>query len=965
MKQVKRSILFLLLLLSISTSIMANSWNSFIINYPKKTYGNGSQTWQIASYNNHWTYFANKNGILQFDGDKWTVLPIHNEDDIRSIYPSKTTKKIYVGGINEFGYYDANENGELTYTCLSDSTTQENATIGNVWNVHQYEHVLYFQGDQKILKYLDKKFTQIEAVEHIDCSAIINGILYVGTKKGVFVLIGNHLFPLQGADILKGKRIRGFIPEKKGILVVTSYNGLYYHNGQETTPYILGIESFLSKNEVFCTSFNKENIAIGTIHKGLVVINRKTRSAKYFNENNGLQNKTVLSLSFDENDNLWVGLDKGIDYIYLNNPLTNLYSYPNSYGTGYTAALLKDKLYLGTNRGLYYTTYPVETNHNLPTIHEMPHASGQVWNLCQIGEELFCLHDRGVYIIHNNSMQRVTNIVGAWTCQPIMNHPNKIYVGTYDGIYVLAKEKDQWKLVTKLKNLSNSSRYFQQESAQNIWINNRDNVIRVTIDSTLQEVVATKSYPIKEGSSEVKKVQISKIKDTIYFTTPKGIYCYNQKKDRIEKSTYMNHLLEDKSYYLHLYENGNQLIALTEKEITTTHFTHYKRANTTSTFSFNKFPIDLVQDAETVIPLADSLLIIPNENGFALYQENQKKMFEKSKTEVKIRNVHTTEHKDSMIYTSNFLDKKIKPILGYQLNSIQIEYGLSKFGQEYQVNYQYKLNDEDWSDFTHTEMKEYNNLDEGEYTFLVKALSIDGSISTDSFSFTILPPWYRTNLVYSIYCILFILFLWGLYKWDDLRLRQKKEQITLETEKKKEELKRKYEKENKQKEQQIIQLEKEKLEHELKHKNQEMTNLTINFFRKNEILTLIKSDITTIIGSLKSSKNEKDKALKKELLLINYKIDKNINSDDLLKRIEEQFDLLHNNFMTRINENYPDLSVKERMVCAYLKMNLCSKEIAPLLNSSIRGIETIRYRLRKKMGLTRDESLVTFIHTKL
>lgn len=90
---------------------------------------------------------------------------------------------------------------------------------------------------------------------------------------------------------------------------------------------------------------------------------------KYFNENNGLRNNTVLSVAFDGQGNLWAGLDSGIDHVCLSSPFTNLYSYPYSYGTGYAAAVENGYLYLGTNRGLYYTSYPVKLNGSLPDIH--------------------------------------------------------------------------------------------------------------------------------------------------------------------------------------------------------------------------------------------------------------------------------------------------------------------------------------------------------------------------------------------------------------------------------------------------------------------------------------------------------------------------------------------------------------------------------------------------------------------
>ena len=99
--------------------------------------------------------------------------------------------------------------------------------------------------------------------------------------------------------------------------------------------------------------------------------------------------------------------------------------------------------------------------------------------------------------------------------------------------------------------------------------------------------------------------------------------------------------------------------------------------------------------------------------------------------------------------------------------------------------------------------------------------------------------------------------------------------------------------------------------------------------------------------------------------VINNKIDGNIQSDEVLKRIEDQFDLIHNNFMKRLHAKHPELSHNERMMCAYLKMNLSTKEIAPLLNISVRGVETIRYRLRKKFALEREDSLTDYLSNKL
>ena len=318
--------------------------------------------------------------------------------------------------------------------------------------------------------------------------------------------------------------------------------------------------------------------------------------------------------------------------------------------------------------------------------------------------------------------------------------------------------------------------------------------------------------------------------------------------------------------------------------------------------------------------------------------------------------------KDSLVYTANFLKRKPALSIDYALNSIRFEYELSSLILNDGTHFRYRLNKGEWSDFTVARTKEYSNLPEGEYIFEIKALFPDGTSSSDEISFRILPPWYRSVMAYICYIVLALFGMWGVYRWDDMRVKRKKQQAIVEKDKELFEMEKEYEEEKARNEKQIMQLEKEKLEHDLQHKSQEMANLMINFVRKNEMLTEIKSEIAKVSAMLKG---EGSRESKQQLILINSKIDSNIQSDEVLKRIEDQFDLIHNNFMKRLHAKHPDLSNNERMMCAYLKMNLSTKEIAPLLNISVRGVETIRYRLRKKFGLEREDSLTDYLSNYL
>lgn len=955
---------FLFLVLSLfPLAQLSASWNNFIINYKKGVYGKGSQTWQVASYNNNWVYFANKNGLLQFDGSDWGVFPLNNGSDVRSVFPSRTRNRIYVGGINEYGYFEPDKRGKLIYHCMSDSVRYLLRSIGNIWRIHENDNILYLQADGAVLKCLNGKYTLISANSKIDCSSLVNGILYIGTNRGVQILIGNTFFPLPGAEELNSKRIRGIIPHKKGVIIATAYDGLYYWDGKVLSPFITGVEHFMSQNEIFSVASSKNQIALGTVHMGLILLNKNTMQVKYFNENNGLQNNTVLSLGFDSRENLWAGLDNGIDYICLNSSLSNLYSYPYSYGAGYSAILSGSFLYLGTNRGLYYTHYPISLNDKPLDIRHVPQSSGQVWDLCRVGNDIFCLHDRGVFWVKGETMKRIGSISGVWNCKIMGNNPDKVLLGLYDGIYLMQKEKGEWKLKKRMEGMNDSAENFEFESDNVIWLHNNDNgLIRFEIDASNFRVKRTKFYGKNKGLPSNKNVYVNKVNGIIYFTTSKGIYRYNQARDVIEICPEMNNMLNGTKSYLKLYEYGNHLLSLSNSGINVASLDTYKKGGEGNFYSIEHPSIELVKGFEKLVPISDSQIIIPNDYGFALLKTPTRKL-PSERSAVHIRSVYLSYPSDSLIYSDNFLGKNYVPEISHQRNSIRFEYDLFSFTHGEEVSFRYRFkNQKEWSDYTSSLTKEYSNLDEGEHTFQVEAIFADGTTSVDEFTFVILPPWYRSSIAYIFYSILLLCFLWYVYRWDDLRMKRKKQQAIFEKDKELFLREKEFEKENTRKEHQIMELEKEKLEYDLQHKSQEMANLMINFVRKNEMLTEIKQELFKVISTLKG---EGAKQSKQMLMVVNSKIDSNIQSDEVLKRIEEQFDLIHNNFMKRLSEKHPDLSANERMMCAYLKMNLSSKEIAPLLNISLRGVETIRYRLRKKFDLDRDESLTDYLTNKL
>jgi DNA-binding CsgD family transcriptional regulator len=144
---------------------------------------------------------------------------------------------------------------------------------------------------------------------------------------------------------------------------------------------------------------------------------------------------------------------------------------------------------------------------------------------------------------------------------------------------------------------------------------------------------------------------------------------------------------------------------------------------------------------------------------------------------------------------------------------------------------------------------------------------------------------------------------------------------------------------------------------ELDRISSELAQAKVEVIHKNETLLKLKEQLELLI------KNSDDINHSKHLKNIWIIVHNELEDSDNWENFSMNFDTAHNDFLKRIKMKFPDLSAKDLKLCAYLRMNMSTKEIAPLLNISIRGVEIGRYRIRKKLGLPHQQNLNEFMMT--
>jgi hypothetical protein len=258
-----------------------------------------------------------------------------------------------------------------------------------------------------------------------------------------------------------------------------------------------------------------------------------------------------------------------------------------------------------------------------------------------------------------------------------------------------------------------------------------------------------------------------------------------------------------------------------------------------------------------------------------------------------------------------------------------------------------------WSSWSTISQKDFTNLPFGKYEFKVRARLNDEELSDiTSFKFEILPPFYATVWAMFFYILLIIGGVYLMRLWYFRKLQKHQEKIQIRIQKERDEHLKQEAIINEQK---LIKLKNEKLQAEVDSKSREVTNSAMNIVYKNELLQKIKVEIENLKDA--NGKVFPDEQLKR----LQKIIDEGMNDERDWNLFESSFNETHENFFKKLKIHHPDLVPNDLKLCAYLRMNMSSKEMASLLNISVRGAEIRRYRLRKKLSLPHDKNLVEFL----
>lgn len=450
-------------------------------------YQKKGKVWDIETAPNGIAYMAADKGLLEYDGKTWNSFK-GSIGFTRSLLVYNDSL-IYTGSDLDFGVWKRNKYLGFDYSSLYPFRETLLDVSEEFWHVHQLQEDIVFVSSQNIYLYKNQQLLKIAAPTRFTSNFWLNDSLYFADEKqGLFVFDEFKLRKVFDNPENTPLEIVGIFQNPEGLVIVTKNLGLYQYVSGKLSKMENPLSEILKVAKVFSfEQIGKTHVAFGTVLKGLYIAGPDGRIVHHINRHKGLPSNTVLALHYSPAGKLWLGMDYGISSLDLKNNLTYFFDYRGDFGTGYTALLKDEEFYLGTNQGLYHSTWK-GLNNNLEFfgIQIIPETQGQVWTLENIDNTVLMGHDTGLFTVRDNRIEKLSDQEGVWTILPYKDY---LLTGNYNGISIFRKAADNWQFLKKMDLILGSCNQLIIEKENILWVNIPNyGIIRAELDAEVNPV---------------------------------------------------------------------------------------------------------------------------------------------------------------------------------------------------------------------------------------------------------------------------------------------------------------------------------------------------------------------------------------------------------------------------------------------------------------------------------------------
>jgi serine phosphatase RsbU (regulator of sigma subunit) len=351
-----KKLLLLVYLIFIFYTLDAQEGAPLLTNFKESTEIE-NQSWAICQDDNNVMLFANRRGILTFDGQGWNFIPIPTIP--YSLKYSPIERKVYVGGEDNYGYLARDDKGIYRYHSISG----DSSIVGIISRIILTDSTVYFYGEQSISRHniktekLELRLRQKEKKPFTGMFITPKNTFINVLSKGLYRLESDTLFPIVTGYMLENEEILFGLPYNKNLVLLGKSNGeLTLFDGIKFYNYPIKDDGYLRQNILSeGLTISDSLYAFSTLDGGALVVDKKSgKLICTINYINGLPDDEIFALGVDNNNGLWLSHQYGLTRADLRLPIGNFSIYPGLKGNLITSLWHDNELYVATSEGVFY-----------------------------------------------------------------------------------------------------------------------------------------------------------------------------------------------------------------------------------------------------------------------------------------------------------------------------------------------------------------------------------------------------------------------------------------------------------------------------------------------------------------------------------------------------------------------------------------------------------------------------------
>lgn len=526
---------FALVFALISTASVAQKGNYFLSHYTPPDERIDYRSMDMVQDEQGEIYFANKNGVLEFDGKNWKIISVPG-----AVYSLATVgTEVFVAGLAGAGYLSDKKQNPRLYQSISADPGFFSVVIngGDVFFCNDQQIIVYSIASRKISATIKTTVVQ-GAFEGL--FALPDGV-YLRADLGLFKVEGQKLTEV--STIASNFIFTSSSPSKKEYLVGTDNSKIFLHDGKSMREVVLKDKEYLDHNVLVDGVWTSDNlIALATLRGGVIFVNPGTGATEeIINYYSGLPDNEVYTLLTDRNQGVWAAHEYGFTRIAPTLPFRSFNHYSGLAGNLLCAQTFQGKMYVGTTLGLFLLTpqeiyeeispaevlnkQQAEKSKRRPGLNifrrkkkaevtalvaktkilksigfaykKVEGIDGKVTQLANINGKLVASGVSGVHEVDVlKSKVIIQEPVRSVFLSPTLE---QLFVGTYDeSIRTFAPTSKGWQETNLLDTLSDYISHSFEDKLQNIWLCGRNNIYKIeTVDGDITDIV---TIPIQNPS---------------------------------------------------------------------------------------------------------------------------------------------------------------------------------------------------------------------------------------------------------------------------------------------------------------------------------------------------------------------------------------------------------------------------------------------------------------------------------